>query len=136
MPALATLLTHSIVQYEGILAWMQQMDAAVGTADADALAHFSDGLQGLQGEAAADDQMLLAQLADKGPAPESTRMLAARRDSLLREILALNQRLTEKAARVQALLSHEIKSLGNGLTALNGYKQPQHNQGRFVNGAS
>ena len=130
------MLAHSIHQYERILDWMQQMDTEVGTADADALAHFSDGLQELQGEAAADDQMLMARLASNGSAPESTRMLAARREGLLREILALNQRIIEKTARVQALLGHEIKSLGNGLTALNGYKQPQHNQGRLVNGAS
>jgi len=136
MQPLEPMLLHSIQQYEGILDCMQKMDTEVGTADPAMLENFSDSLQLLQGEATQYDQILLAQLHRKSSESESIQVLAARREGLLREILSLNKRITEKASRVQSLLAHEMIKLRNGLSAMTGYRQPQHNQGRIVNGSS
>jgi hypothetical protein len=52
---------------------------------------------------------------------------------LLKEILLLNGRITEKALRVNALIAHEMGKIRNGRSALNSYRQPHHHQGRITN---
>ena len=133
---LESMLLQSIQQYEEILACMEKMDTEVGTADSVTLEYFSNSLQTLQGQATQFDLILLAQFLEKSSQPESLQNLIAKREQLQREVFSLNQRITEKASRVQSLLAHEMIKLRNGLSAMTGYRQPRHNQGRIVNGSS
>ena len=136
MQELETMLSQSIQQYECIRDFLRNMDEEVGNADPVTLQNFSDSLHELQAEAMQIDQVLLAQLNKKTKKNEPIQNLIARRELLQQEILLLNTRITEKVSRVKSLIAHEMKKLSKGLSALSGYKQQQHNQGRIVNGTS
>lgn len=136
MQQLERVLSQSIQQYEHILEFMLKMDQEVGSADPEALQNFNDSLNELQQEAMRLDQLLDVRLDQKSTETEPIQSLFAKRLHLLKEILLLNERIVEKGSRVKSLIAHEMGKLRNGLSALSGYKQPQHHQGRIVNGTS
>jgi len=109
------------------------MDDEMGMATPAALQNFSISFQELHEQAVQFDRLISAQLDKQSLENESILILAGKRDSLLREILLLNKRITAKASGVKSLIAHEIGKLRTGLSALSGYRQPRHNQGRITN---
>lgn len=129
-------LNYSISYYGRILSLLQTINEEIGTASQDELQSMSSTLAELQGQATQLDQSIATQL-DKEPAKtETIRSLLNKRENLIKEILLLNRNINTKAMGVKSLLAHEIGTLRNGLSALSGYRQKQHNQGRIVNSTS
>lgn len=126
-------LLQSIRHYEGLLQFLQKMDLDIGTADPVALQNLSIALQELQEQAVQLDQKIAPQLDAKSLKNATIQKLTEKRELLLKELLLLNQRITAKASGVKSLIAHEIGKLRTGLSALSGYRQPQHNQGRITN---
>jgi len=126
-------LSQSIQLYEGLLQFLQKMDLDIGTADPVALQNLSRALQELQAQAEQLDQKIAPQLDAKSLKNRTIQQLTEKRELLLKELLLLNQRITAKASGVKSLIAHEIGKLRTGLSALSGYRQPQHNQGRITN---
>ncbi|MDP3479595.1 MAG: hypothetical protein Q8R88_07470 [Desulfoprunum sp.] len=129
-------LRQSIEQYELILAFLQKMETVVGTADAVELQELGATLYELQTQAEQFDRILLAKLKKEPHESDSVQTLRTRHERLLKEVLLANERITAKASGVKSLISHEIGKLRDGLSAMNGYRQQQHNQGRIVNSTS
>jgi hypothetical protein len=130
---LASSLSQAIQHYESLLKYLQEMDQEMGTASPDILQNFSVSLHELQEQAMQFDQYVSAHLNEGLLKIESIQMLFGKREALLKEILALNKRMTAKAQGVKSLIAHEIGRLHTGFSALSGYRQPQHNQGRITN---
>jgi chromosome segregation ATPase len=130
---LAASLSQAIQHYENLLKHLQEMDQEMGTASPDTLQNFSVSLQEFQEQAMLLDRNVAAQLNKELSANESIQSLIGKREALLKEILALNTRMNAKAQGVKSLIAHEIGRLHTGLSALSGYRQPQHNQGRITN---
>lgn len=133
MEQLESTLLQSVQHYACFLEFLRKMDDEMGTADPVALQDFSISFQQLHEQAVQFDRIISAQLNAKSLENESILILSGKRDSLLREILLLNKRVTAKASGVKSLIAHEIGKLRTGLSALSGYRQPQHNQGRITN---
>ncbi len=133
MQPLEASLAQSIQHYECFLAFLHKMDEEMGTANPVALQNFSISLQEYQEEAVRLDQEISAQLNEKAFKNEATLIFIQKREGMLREILLLNKRITAKATGVKSLIAHELGKLRSGLSALSGYRQPQHNQGRITN---
>ncbi|MBV5329160.1 MAG: hypothetical protein JZU65_16295 [Chlorobium sp.] len=123
----------SIQHYEGLLQFLQKMDLDIGTADPAALQNLNRALQELQEQAVQLDQKIAPQLDAKSLKNATIQKLTKKRELLLKELLLLNQRITAKASGVKSLIAHEIGKLRTGLSAMSGYRQPQHNQGRITN---
>jgi hypothetical protein len=133
---LESTLSLSIQQYEDILDFLKKTDKEIGTASPSELLELSTSLTDLQWIATQTDQVLLAQLNTDSAQGDKTQHLINRREHIVKDILRLNEHITVKASGVKSLLAHEMGKLRNGLSALSGYKQQQHNQGRIVNSTS
>ncbi len=112
------------------------MDREIGTATPVELLELSASLTDLQKDATQTDQVLLAQLSSISVRSENTQHLIDRHERIMEEILFLNEYITEKASGVKSLLANEMGKLRSGISALSGYRQHQHNQGRIVNSSS
>ncbi len=126
-------LSQVLQHYESLLKYLQEMDQEMGTASPATLQNFSVSLHEFQEQAMKFDQNVAAHLNEKLLKIESIQILLGKREALLMELLALNTRMTAKAQGVKSLIAHEIGRLHTGLSALSGYRQPQHNQGRITN---
>ncbi len=135
MQQFEALLSQSIHEYAEILEFLQKMDEEIGTASPEGLLELGESLAQLQNHAAETDQVLLMQLSKHSALAETMQPLLDRREQIMKEILFLNGRITEKASGVKSLIAHEMEKLRTGLSALNGYKQQQNNQGRIVDRA-
>lgn len=133
---LESLLLASIHQYERIHGFLQKMEQDVGTADSDELEAFNQSLQELQAQAINTDQAVNSLLHGKKDSAELVQKLVVQREFLLKEIIDLNKNITTKASGVKSLIAHELSALRSGLSAMNGYKQLQNNQGRLINRSS
>lgn len=136
MQQLEPVLSQSIQQYERILDFLQKMDGEIGTASPAELLELSESLTDVQSQATQTDQVLLRQLSNSSARTETMQLLIEKRERIMKEILLLNERITAKASGVKSLIAHEMGNLRNGISALNGYRQQQHNQGRIVNSTS
>ncbi len=127
----------SISLYEKILTLLQDIEKSLGTASGNELQGMSTSLVELQSRATQHDQLIVDQLT-RMPAKNSeiVTSLLARRETLMKKILLLNNELTAKATGVKSLLAHEMRTIRSGRSALSGYKQQQHNQGRIVDSTS
>lgn len=133
---LASQLELSIKQYDCILALLVKIDREIGPAAPGELQEMDAVLAGLQKQANAIDQSFLDQLTQETAAIETIRSLLERRSAIIDNVLRLNGIITIKAAGVQSLLAHELGTLRSGISALKGYKQLEHGQGRIVNSTS
>lgn len=133
MEQLESTLVQSVQHYAYFLEFLQKMDDEMGTADPVALQNFNISFHQLHEQAMQFDRILSTQLNSKSLENESILILTEKRNSLLREILRLNKRITAKASGVKSLIAHEIGKLRTGLSALSGYRQPQQNQGKITN---
>jgi chromosome segregation ATPase len=129
-------LKYSISYYGRILALLQSIDEEIGTASRDGLLNMSATLAELQGQATRLDQAIATHLSKVPAKNEHVRSLLNKREDVIKEILILNRNISAKAMGVKSLLAHEMSTLRNGLSALSGYRQMQHNQGRIVNSTS
>jgi len=129
-------LRRSIQHYEQILTLLQTIDDSVGAADAAELLEYGETLAELQLQAEKIDLPLRAGMQGKVETGELLQNLLVDRERLLKGILQVNERITAKASGVKSLIAHEMGKLREGLSALNGYKQQQHTQGRIVNSSS
>ncbi|MFH0781247.1 MAG: hypothetical protein V2B20_04740 [Pseudomonadota bacterium] len=136
MQQIETGLRDSINYYTRILALLQNIDGRVGTASQDELTEMNESLKELQAPATQRDQWLLEHLQKVPLKSEFLSSLLEKRDTLVKEVLRLNGRLTAKAMGVKSLLAHEIKTLRNGLSAIKGYSHHENYQGRIVNRSS
>ena len=89
----------------------------------------------MQAQASVTDQLVISHLTGEEAGNGSAKKLVSERATLINEVLLLNRSVMIKAMGVKSLLAHEIGTLRSGKSALNGYRQPQHNQGRIVNRA-
>lgn len=135
MEQLEPVLLQSIQQYERILDFLQKMDGEIGTASPSMVLELSESLAYLQSHATQTDQALFTQLNKQSALTETIQSLLSRRENIVKEILILNERIKAKAIGIKSLLGHEMEKLRNGISALSGYRQQQHNQGRIVNSA-
>jgi hypothetical protein len=133
MEKIETVLLQSIHQYERILDFLQKMDVEIGTAAPSMVLELSESLAYLQGHATETDQTLLTQLRKQPDLPKAMQSLLSRRENVVKEILILNERIKAKAIGIKSLLGHEMEIMRNGISALSGYRQQQHNQGHIVN---
>jgi hypothetical protein len=133
MKTLEPILIQSIQQYERILDFLQKMDTEIGTAAPSMVLELSESLAYLQSHATQTDKDLLTQLSKQSPLSEAMQSLLNRREYIVKEILTLNERIKAKAIGIKSLLAHEMEKMRNGISALSGYRQQQHNQGRIVN---
>lgn len=133
---LAAQIELSIRQYDRILALLAKIDLEIGPASSVELQEMDASLAELQTQANAIDQTFLDQLTQESGAIETIRSLLDRRATIIDDIIALNGIITTKAAGVQSLLAHELGVLRSGISALKGYKQQEHGQGRIVNSTS
>jgi hypothetical protein len=133
MEKIEPVLLQSIQQYERILDFLQKMDTEISTAAPSMVLELSESLAYLQGHATQTDQDLLTQLSKQSPLSEAMQSLLNRREYIVKEILILNERIKAKAIGIKSLLGHEMEKMRNGISALSGYRQQQHNQGRIVN---
>jgi hypothetical protein len=129
-------LRQSIYQYEQIYELLRTTEQEIGIADPVGLEAFSLSLQKLQTQARQIDQDLVDLLRQKTLETGSIRNLLDRRELLLKEILQINGSIAAKANGVKSLIAHDIGKLRNGISAMSGYRQQQHNQGRLVNSTS
>lgn len=136
MQQVEEILSQSIHQYAEILEFLQKMNKEIGSALPEELLELGESLAHLQHLAAETDQVLLMQLSKHSALAETLQPLLDRREQIMKEILFLNGRISEKASGVKSLIAHEMKKLRTGLSALNGYKQQQNNQGRIVDRTS
>jgi hypothetical protein len=136
MPQLEPILLQSIEENEGVLDFLRKMEREIGTAPPAQLLEFNALLTDLQGRAIRTDQVLLLQLTDQAAKPEKLQTLIEKRERIIRDILMLNAGITTKALGVKSHLAFELGKLRHGLSAMNGYKQLQNNQGRIVNRSS
>jgi hypothetical protein len=133
---LEPVLLQSIQKYEHILDFLQKIDKEIGAASSDDLLELSAFLADIQSHATQTDQVLLTQLSKHSVLTETMQSLLDKREHITKEILVLNEQITAKASRVKSLIAHEMEKLRNGISALSGYKEQQHNQGRIVNSSS
>jgi hypothetical protein len=136
MQQFEAIISQSIAQYEVILNFLQKMDKEIGTASPEELLELSKELAELQNQAATIDQVLLTQFSMLTARPETLQALIDKRHRIMKEILLVNERITEKASGVKSLIAHEMEKLRNGISAMSGYKQQQNNQGRIVDRTS
>lgn len=136
MLQLEPVIENSINHYTRILALLRNMDGKVGTAAQDELLEMSTSLEKLQESATQLDQAMLDQLR-KNPAKSATIVsLLEKREIIVKEILLLNESITAKAMGVKSLLAHQLGTLRGGISAMKGYRQQGHDQGRIVNSTS
>jgi hypothetical protein len=133
MEKLEPVILQSIKQYEHILDFLQKMDAEIGTASPSMVLELSESLAYLQSHATQTDQHILAQLNNKSILPEAMQSLLKKRENVVQNILILNERIKAKAIGIKSLLGYEMEKMRNGISALSGYRQQQHNQGHIVN---
>ena len=136
MQQLEPILLQSIEEYESVLDFLRKMEGEIGTAPPAQLLEFNESLADLQGRAAKTDQFLLQQLTDHARHIKRPHPLIEKREEIIRDILMLNGDITTKALGVKSHLAFELGKLRHGLSAMNGYKQLQNNQGRIVNKSS
>jgi hypothetical protein len=129
-------LRGSIDHYTHLLMLLQTINEEIGTASQDKLQNMNLTLTELQEQAVRIDQSIAVQLNSAQARTEMVIFLLNRRENVVKEILGFNKKATAKAMGVKSLLAHEIGVLRNGQSALNGYRQQQHNQGRIVNSTS
>lgn len=89
----------------------------------------------MQTQASDTDQLIMSQLTSDDLVKGTTQKLVSERAKMINDVLLLNRNVMIKAMGVKSLLAHEIGTLRSGKSALNGYRPPQHNQGRIVNRA-
>jgi hypothetical protein len=133
---LESTLLQSITQYVNILDFLKIMDGKIGTASPAELLELSASLTDLQGIATQTDLLLLTQLSTDSVRGDNTQHLINRREHIVNDILLLNEHITAKASGVKSLIANEMGKLRSGISALSGYRQYQHNQGRIVNSTS
>lgn len=133
---LESTLLVSIQQYERIYELLQKMEQDVGTADSDELEAFNQSLQELQAQAINTDQAVNGLLHGTKDSAESVQKLVVQREFLLKAIIDLNKNIAARASGVKSLIAHELSALRSGLSAMNGYRQQQNNQGRIINRSS
>lgn len=136
MRQLETDLTDSINHYRKVLALLRNMTGDLGTASEEELLQMGVSLAEMQESTSQLDQSILEKLQENSAKSLTVLSLLEKRDSILKEVLALNRSLTAKAMGVKSLLAHEIKTLRTGLSVMKGYSQPEHGQGRIVNRSS
>lgn len=108
----AASLSQAIQHYAQLLKFLQEMDQEMGTADPAALQNFNASLLAFQEQAMQLDQNVSTQLNKKSLENESIQILIGEREALLKEILALNERMTVKASGIKSLIAHEIGKIG------------------------
>ena len=133
---LESTLSQSILHYGNILDFLEKIDREIGTASPSELLELSTSLTDLQEIATQTDQVLLTQLSTDSARGDNTQHLIDRREHIVTDILILNEHIAVKSSGVKSLIAHEKSKLRNGISALSGYKQQQHNQGRIVNSTS
>ncbi len=126
-------LRHLIQLYENILSEMQRIEVGIGTASPAALIKFNKNMMEQHDTAAKIEHDLSILLSPSSNKLEDFRLLIEMREKLLKDIMVLNQRITTKAKGIRSFINHEMKRLHSGLSAMRGYKQAHHNQGRIVN---
>jgi hypothetical protein len=136
MHELEPILLQSIQQHEHLLNLLRKMDAEVSTASPAMVLELSELLSDLQSHAMQTDQALLAELSRQTGHTAQVQYLLDKREQRVKEILLLNEQITAKAIGIKSLLGHEMEKMRNGISALSGYRQQQHNQGRIVNSTS
>lgn len=136
MQQLESILTYSINHYKQILVLLQDMDVTVGIASKEDLLEMNSTLEDIQHLATNHDQLLLNQLPKLSERSDTLNTLIDKRDRLIREVILMNETITSRAVGVKSLLAHELGKLRSGLSAMNGYKQHEYDQGRIVNSTS
>lgn len=136
MLQLEPVIRDSINHYTRILALLQNMDGNVGTASQDELLEMSASLGKLQESATQLDQAMLDQLQKVPAKSENIASLLEKREKIVKEVLLLNESITSKAMGIKSLLAHQLGTLRGGLSAMKGYRQQEHGQGRIVNSTS
>jgi hypothetical protein len=131
-----SLLLQSLVQYGNILDFLWLIDREIGTASASELLELSVSLTDLQGIATQTDLLLLAQLNADPARSDEIQNLINKREHIVKDILLLNEQTAAKASGVKSLIANEMGKLRSGISALGGYRQHRHNQGRIVNSSS
>ena len=127
-------LSSSVAAYEEVLGHMGRIDKEIGTNPGSNMGELNREFVILQNKAKQTD--LLVEQSRATCCLESTdaaQSLDNRRRHLIDKILLVNKRLTEKAKTLRAFIIYERKRLGNGLVAMNGYRQQSTKQGRVVN---
>ena len=127
---------HSICLYEQMRESMKRLDLEIGTASPAALTKFNTTLSEHFNTAEKIEHELFVQLSTSSDRIDEVRSLIEVRENILKEILLLNQRITSKASGIRSFISHKTKSLQSGVSAMKGYTQVYHNQGRIVNSTS
>ena len=128
-------LKSSIELYSRMTALLRSIEEDLGTASQEALQQMNTLLTEMQAQASVTDQLVISHLTGEEAGNGSAKKLVSERATLINEVLLLNRSVMIKAMGVKSLLAHEIGTLRSGKSALNGYRQPQHNQGRIVNRA-
>jgi hypothetical protein len=123
----------SIDNYSRMITLLHRIETEIGSASHEALRKMNSLLTEMQTQASATDRLVIT--AKDEPASENVRALISTRARLINDILLLNSNVTVKAMGVKSLLAHEIGTLRNGKSALDGYRPQQHNQGRIVSRA-
>jgi hypothetical protein len=136
MEQLEPVLLQSLQQYEHILDFLRKMDAEIGTASPAMVLELGESLADLQNHATQTDQVLLTQLSKQSTQTATMQSLLEKREQRVKDILLLNEQITAKAIGIKSLLGYEMEKMRNGMSALSGYRQQQHNQGRIVNSTS
>ncbi len=129
-------LIQSIEHYERILEHMQILNREIGTAPSLALLKLNETLVDLQKDTSPLEESLAIQLSKHPDKSKEIHHLFAKREELLKDILFLNQQITEKALGIKSFIAHEIGKLHSGQTAMKGYRQQHYHQGRIVNSNS
>lgn len=126
MNDLNALLSTSIQHYEDILALFATINHDKGSYDPATLHAKSMELLALQKEIANGDETLVAAMNNISPdAPDQPvdYSLIEKRKELMRQIYIHNRSLLSTIQNIQSLLTHEIKEMQDGRTALNGYRR-------------
>lgn len=128
-------LRSSIELYSRMIALLRSLEEDLGTAPQETLQQMNALLTEMQTQASDTDQLIMSQLTSDDLVKGTTQKLVSERAKMINDVLLLNRNVMIKAMGVKSLLAHEIGTLRSGKSALNGYRPPQHNQGRIVNRA-
>jgi len=126
-------LLQAIHVYEHMLNDMQNLEIEIGTASPATLMKFNESLKEQQDNVEKIEHDLFTQLSNSCNSLGEIDLLIKMREKLMKDILFLNQQITIKASGIRSFMSHEMKRLHSGYTAMKGYKQIHHNHGRIVN---
>ena len=130
----ASSLVESIKHYRQIVALLQDVNLRLGAATPAELQGMGEALDRRQQQAGVIDAAILARLHEEPVEMARYQSLLLERAGLLQEVVSLNGRIAGRARDVASLLVHEMETLRNGQSALNGYRLPLESGGRLVNG--